>query len=127
MTGRCYVSSLNWVDCQSGMVPQNPVVGGNDVNGEPLYIGRAFHSGDTIPGKIVPSHQCCYVSWGGAEHSKRQQYQMLTNPNNVPLTWKSSTLGTSFIGAVLGGQQTDSTPLFIGNLIISFNFNFYFI
>lgn len=36
--------------------------------GEPLYVARARHEGDLIPGKLVPSHNVAYVPYGGGEH-----------------------------------------------------------
>jgi hypothetical protein len=42
-----------WHQCYSGSLPSNnPVLGGNDVNGESLFVGRAIQDGDTIPGKV---------------------------------------------------------------------------
>ena len=42
-----------WHQCYSGSVPHvAPVLGGNDINGEPLYVGRAIQEGDCIPGKV---------------------------------------------------------------------------
>ena len=48
-----YRSPARWQDSAEGMVPHhNPVVGGHDLNGEPIYVGRVMHEGDTIPGKV---------------------------------------------------------------------------
>lgn len=50
---RHYPNVAEWIFAAQGDVPyQNPVVGGNDLNGEVIYIGRAQHGGDTIPGKV---------------------------------------------------------------------------
>lgn len=50
---RSYRTPAVWADSAEGHVPyNNPVIGGNDVNGEPIYVGRAHESGDTIPGKV---------------------------------------------------------------------------
>lgn len=37
-------------------------------SGEPLYVARARHESDLIPGKLVPSHNVAYVAYGGGEH-----------------------------------------------------------
>jgi hypothetical protein len=43
-----------WHQCYSGSLPSNnPVLGGNDVNGESLFVGRAIQDNDTIPGKVT--------------------------------------------------------------------------
>lgn len=60
--------------CYEDRIPYNAVPGGED-SGETIYIGRAVHNGEVIPGKVVPSHRCCYVASAGAEHSHRE-YQV---------------------------------------------------
>jgi hypothetical protein len=58
------------VASQFGVVPGDAVVGGTDKNGETIYIGRAFHERDSLPAKVLQSHQGAYVAWGGKEHKK---------------------------------------------------------
>ena len=41
--------------------------GGKQSDGLPLYIGRAFHDGSMVVGKVHPEHHVCYVSFGGNE------------------------------------------------------------
>ena len=50
-----YQSQGLWVQSQNGQVPKDAVRGGTDVNGEPLYVGRAIHLDDCIPGKVQQS------------------------------------------------------------------------
>lgn len=64
-----------WVDASGGQVPPGAVQGGQDVSGEPLFVIRASHEGAMLPGKLVPSHGCAYIPWGGKEHAK-PQYQV---------------------------------------------------
>jgi len=52
------------------------VIGGYDINGESIYVGRAFQCNDLIVGKIVPSHKCCYVSYDGREIA-HQHFEVL--------------------------------------------------
>ena len=51
-------------------IPERAVVAGESSAGGPLYVGRSEHEGGLFPGKVNPSHSCCYIAWGGAEHSK---------------------------------------------------------
>lgn len=60
-----------WVPATSGQVPPSSIQAGQD-NGEPLYVARAQHEGALIPGKLVSSHGCAYIAWGGAEHPKKE-------------------------------------------------------
>lgn len=63
-----------WCDASGGMVPPAAVEGGKDE--ETLFVGRAYHEGALIPGKVKPGHSVCYVAWGGEEHGK-SDYQVL--------------------------------------------------
>lgn len=51
----------------SGGLPPNPCYVGNDSDGTPIYVGRAFHAGDQLPAKVMPSKQIAYVSYNGQE------------------------------------------------------------
>lgn len=51
-------------------MPENAVVGGRDVDGSQIYVGRAFHDGDMIPAKVIPDKGVAYVCQGGEEHPK---------------------------------------------------------
>lgn len=55
-------------------VPHDAVVAGHDVDGSAIYVGRAYHEGDLIPAKVIPSKQIAYVPHGGQEHSKQEYH-----------------------------------------------------
>lgn len=61
-----------WIPSSNGSVPPNAVTGGNDINGEPIYVARSHHEGALLPGKLVPSHRVTYVAWGGRENPKNE-------------------------------------------------------
>lgn len=100
-----------WVICFENRIPYNAVPGGED-SGETIYIGRAVHNGEVIPGKVVPSHSCCYVAYEGAEHSHRD-YQTLIS-DGTPLSWVPASDGALPTGAVQGGVCASGEPLYIG-------------
>ncbi|XP_028032564.1 uncharacterized protein LOC114244849 [Bombyx mandarina] len=101
-----------WVDVSGGQVPPGAVVGGQDCSGEPLYVARAVHEGATIPGKLVPSHGCAYVPWGGIEHGKPQYQILVGGPNN----WVPTSGSNVPPGAFPGGETEDGEPLYIGRV-----------
>ncbi|CAG0916305.1 unnamed protein product [Notodromas monacha] len=103
---------LEWVDGVEGAVPDGAVVGGDD-NGEPLYVARAEHNGEMLPGKVLPRHGVCYISWGGEEIPKHS-YQVLTNPCGCSLVWTKAEGGDFPTGAVMGGRAGDGEALFVG-------------
>lgn len=66
-----YRKGYNWVqsNAYSG-VPTDAVIAGHDIDGATIYVGRAFHEGDMIPAKVIPSKQIAYVPFGGSEIPK---------------------------------------------------------
>lgn len=45
---------------------------GQDVDGAPIYVGRAYHDGDQVPAKVIPSKNVAYIPYGGTEIPKHQ-------------------------------------------------------
>ncbi|KAG0425867.1 hypothetical protein HPB47_026992 [Ixodes persulcatus] len=106
-----YRPVCQWVNCYNNSIPFNAVPGGND-GGETIYIGRALQDGDVVPGKVVPSHSCCYVSYSGAEHCHRE-YQALISEGSQ-FDWVPASDGRLANGAVQGGSCSSGEPLYIG-------------
>ncbi|CAH0399177.1 unnamed protein product [Chilo suppressalis] len=69
-------SAVRWLPGSYGQVPIGAIPAGNTHAGEPLYIARVSHQGSFTPGKVHPSHQCSYISFGGREMSFRE-YEVL--------------------------------------------------
>ncbi len=63
-----------WVGASNGYVPPGAMVGGNESNGQPLYICRAGYRGGTHVGKVVGNS--CNFGFGGAEIAV-PQYEVL--------------------------------------------------
>nr|XP_033324068.1 uncharacterized protein LOC117219218 isoform X1 [Megalopta genalis] len=99
-----------WCDSTGGMVPGDAVEGGKD--DEVLFVGRAFHEGALLPGKVKPSHSVCYVAWGGEEHGK-SEYQVLCGCRP---TWVSTSGNNIPPNSIPGGETEDGEPLFIGRV-----------
>lgn len=38
-----------------------------DIDGERIYVGRAFHEGDWLPAKVIPGKNAAYISYNGEE------------------------------------------------------------
>ena len=62
-----------WVHKYPGApMPPHAVQGGHDIDGSPIFVGRAYHNGDMVPAKVVPTHDVAYVSFGGQEVPKSE-------------------------------------------------------
>lgn len=67
----------SWIPMHEGAeIPPNAMPGGQTSEGEPLFIGRANHEGTITVGKVQPSHNCCYIPYGGEELAFRE-YELL--------------------------------------------------
>lgn len=93
----------------NGEVPPNAVQGGFD-SSEQLYIARARHEGDLIPGKLHPSHGVTYIAWGGGEHG-HNEYEVLCAGGGQ---WVPVEAGNIPPNAVPAGETSEGEPLFIG-------------
>lgn len=51
------------------------VIAGHDIDGSTIYVGRAYHDGDLIPAKVIPTKHAAYVPFNGAEIMKHD-YQV---------------------------------------------------
>lgn len=74
------------------MLPPGAVHAGYDQDRTEIFVGRAWHNGDHLPAKVIPSKQCAYVAWGGEEILK-DEYEVLcygnvmwvkSHPSSVP-------------------------------------------
>ncbi|XP_065163402.1 natterin-3-like [Atheta coriaria] len=91
-------------------VPFTAVQGGTDSDGSPIYVGRAFISGDWCPAKVVPSRKQAYVAHGSREHCV-SNYEVLCERR---FQWVRTSGGNIPHNAVCGGQTSGGEKLYIG-------------
>lgn len=103
-----------WVQAENGEFPPNAVKVGYD-SGNVVYVARAKHMGDNIPGKFLPVYGLCYVPWGGREH-EYDEYEVLTDPHGSTFEWAYSNGSDIPAGTVQGGNTANNEPLFIGRV-----------
>ncbi|XP_056648526.1 natterin-4-like [Diorhabda carinulata] len=107
------MAAYYWVDCHArGTVPSTALRGGTDIDGSQIFVGRAFHEGDWIPAKVIPSKNVAYVPYNGGEHAKFR-YQVLCEQR---FDWVPSQNGHIPFGAVEGGKTREGEPLYIGRV-----------
>ncbi|XP_037806109.1 uncharacterized protein LOC119600114 isoform X1 [Lucilia sericata] len=100
-----------WVHSAPGApLPPLAVIGGHDCDGSPIYVGRAYHEGDNMPAKVVPSKGCAYIAWGGLEHVKTH-YEILVGQG---YGWQPCYGGAVPPNAVRTGMTCTGEPLYVG-------------
>lgn len=97
-----YVGSLGF--------PVNAVVAGHESDGSQIFIGRAYHMGDLLPAKIVPSKKIAFVSYGGQEVPVRDVEVLC----QVQYTWRPSSGGRVPPGAVNLGKSASGERVYAG-------------
>ncbi|CAO1428337.1 unnamed protein product [Diamesa hyperborea] len=90
--------------------PFNAVSAGHDSDGTPIFVGRALEGFTTIPAKVMPSKQACYVSFNGQEIFK-PSFEYLVGEG---FEWVGSSSGHVPDNAVLSGNEQTGEPLYVG-------------
>lgn len=83
---------------------------GVDQDGTGIYLGRAYHQGDSIPAKIIPEKNVAYIAWGGEEIIV-DNVEVL---RRVEYSWKFGSHGSIPQGAVPFGTTSDGETLYAG-------------
>lgn len=60
---------FDWLPASNGTVPAGAIIGGYKSDGKKMFIGRAYHNGKQIPGKVNVENRCLYISDCGKEIS----------------------------------------------------------
>lgn len=42
-------------------LPRRALVGGRDIDGATIYVGRANHNGHVLPAKVIPDRRRAYI------------------------------------------------------------------
>uniref|UniRef100_A0A0A9YG15 Natterin-3 n=1 Tax=Lygus hesperus TaxID=30085 RepID=A0A0A9YG15_LYGHE len=103
--------TFEWFRSSHGDVPPRSVHGGVDVNGMPIFVGRAWHHGDLLPAKVTPAHRCAFVTYGGRQ-KEEHHYEVLVSDH---VAWRPCRGGGSIPPeAIRVGHTRDGEPLYMG-------------
>ena len=81
-----------------------------------MYIGRAAHGGDLIPGYVDCSNNLLSLPWGGRDHLKKE-YEILVSNGKANYGWIRSSSGKVPQNAIPGGYTSTDEILYIGRKI----------
>ncbi|XP_062544073.1 natterin-3-like [Armigeres subalbatus] len=105
------MQAASWKHCSADApIPPGSILAGHDIDKSPIFIGRAYHKGDHLPGKVIPSKGSAYVCYGGKE-IRKSGFEVLCNGN---VDWVPAKFGIVPRNAVLGGQTSTGEKLYIG-------------
>lgn len=98
-----------WRPIQPGYTPGNAVHAGHDIDMSTIYVCRAHHGSEILPGKAIPSRSCAYFSYQGQEIQK-PHYELLLGDHYM---WVPAINGFA-MGAVEAGRTASGEPLYVG-------------
>jgi|GEM_PF-2689818 len=98
---------VQWVSDSYGGIPYGAVVCGNEADGTPLYLARAYYNGGLHPGKVRPEFGSANIGYGDDE-VKVNPYEVYCGGG----TWVAASGGAVPAGAVVCGYDTNGEPLY---------------
>ncbi|XP_026318597.1 uncharacterized protein LOC113229269 [Hyposmocoma kahamanoa] len=88
------------------------VAGKEGWDSSPLWVIRAHHSGDLIPGKLAIKHKHAFIPFGGNELTVHN-FEVLCAPPHL-IRWLPASNGQAPAGAIPGGNTHTGETLYIG-------------
>lgn len=78
-----------------------------------MYVVRSNFRDGLLPGKLISSHGCGYVPWGGEENSVNE-YEVLCDFHG---DWVECSGGNIPPNVLAAGQSEDGEPLYVGRVL----------
>lgn len=89
------------------------VVGGHEGwDGSPLWVIRAHHNGDLIPGKLSVRHTAASIPYNGKEVPVQNIEVLCSKPEE--LRWVAAADGMVPPSAIPGGHTAAGEPVYVG-------------
>ncbi|KAI9472803.1 hypothetical protein LPJ78_004512 [Coemansia sp. RSA 989] len=112
-------SGLQWVSESNGRIPPNPVQGGIEKDGTPLFIGRAMYKGGLHPAKVGQhlENGGCNIGYGHKEIAI-SEYQVLCGDASK-LRWvrQQGLLNIKGFVPFPAGHEETGEPLYIAKTL----------
>ncbi|KAJ3117891.1 hypothetical protein HDU96_005024 [Phlyctochytrium bullatum] len=101
-----------WKRIAGAQIPADAVTVGNDTDGKPLYVARAFINGGLHIGKMSPSFSTCLLPYGGAEMECFGDFEILCGIGSH--SWVAiGKDGKRPENAFVGGYEEDGRLLYV--------------
>ena len=98
----------SWVQVSKGNLPNGCEFAGQEADGNPLFIARAWYENETHIGKTRKEFEGALIPWGGKE-IKIESYEVYVGTQK----WIDAQNGEIPMGALVAGQEADGNPLYV--------------
>ena len=102
------MSQYRWVKASGGYIPDGTVPHGHDLNGEALWVCRAYVDGGLHPGKVRGAFGSARIPYGGRE-LEIVEYEVLIDAG----IWVPDSGGSIPAGAAQWGYEKNLEALFV--------------
>lgn len=101
---------MQWVSANCCHIPEGAILAGEDIDCNTMYVCRADHLNEVIPGKQLPNKGEAYICHAGKEHAKHR-VEVLCNGNT---SWVETSGCCIPDNAVPAGHTECGETLYIG-------------
>ncbi|KAJ3215818.1 hypothetical protein HDU67_010311 [Dinochytrium kinnereticum] len=106
-------SGPHWRRTSGSVIPPGAVKAGEDIDGEPLYVARAWMNGGLHLGKAARTFKSAHVAYDGKELEALGEYEVLCDL--AELKWEAVGLDLKMpVNAFVGGMEDDGRLFYVG-------------
>ncbi|KAJ2375822.1 hypothetical protein IW150_002335 [Coemansia sp. RSA 2607] len=111
--------ALQWVSASNAHIPPNPVQGGIEKDGTPLFVARAFYKGGLHPGKAGQhlENGGCNIGWGHKEIAVDNYQVLCGDAANLRWVRQEGALDVQGFRPFPAGHEETGEPLFVAKTL----------
>ncbi|KAJ2815756.1 hypothetical protein FBU31_006812, partial [Coemansia sp. 'formosensis'] len=112
-------AELKWVAASDGHIPPNPVQGGIEDDGKPLFVARAIYKGGLHPGKAGQhlGGGGCAIGYGGKEVGVSEYQVLCGDASKLRWSAQDGTLDLEDCVPYPAGHEESGEPLYIAKTL----------
>ncbi|KAJ1798010.1 hypothetical protein LPJ56_006868 [Coemansia sp. RSA 2599] len=112
-------TGLQWVSASNGHIPPNPVQGGIEKDGTPLFVARAMYKGGLHPGKVGQhlENGGCNIGWGHKEVAVRDYQVLCGDASKLRWVRQEGALNIDNFWPYPAGHEETGEPLYVAKTL----------
>ncbi|KAJ2792984.1 hypothetical protein H4S07_007184, partial [Coemansia furcata] len=112
-------AELKWVAASDGHIPPNPVQGGIEDDGKPLFVARAIYKGGLHPGKAGQhlGGGGCAIGYGGKEVGVSEYQVLCGDASKLRWSAQDGILNLEDCVPYPAGHEESGEPLYIAKTL----------